>query len=215
MPAVKWLHQQSESNSKPHFIMGHSFQAFGILCRVSGYYFCVPICARIHEGIVRSNRDRKTLIDKAGMMLKDAFGDEHSFVLIADAYYANGKMLKSQAATGSQLITRVLSNTVAYEPPAPVAGKRKRGRPKKYGRKRTLSSLFGPTTEFTKLNCPVYGEVVCMCAMLALICSALETNRRHGAFCSGRAPIQRAHDSYVFGSLALSWANHRALFFAL
>ena len=162
MPAVKWLHQQSESNSKPHFIMGHSFQAFGILCRVSNYYFCVPICARIHEDIVRSNRDRKTLIDKAGMMLKDAFGDAHSFVLIADAYYANGKMLKSQAAAGSQLITRVRSNTVAYESPVPVAGKRKRGRPKKYGRKRALNSLFGPANEFTQLNCPIYGEVVCM-----------------------------------------------------
>jgi len=31
MPAVKGLHQQSESNSKSPFIMGHSFQAVGIL----------------------------------------------------------------------------------------------------------------------------------------------------------------------------------------
>jgi hypothetical protein len=34
MPAVKGLHQDSESNSKPSFIMGHSFQTVGIL--VSG-----------------------------------------------------------------------------------------------------------------------------------------------------------------------------------
>jgi hypothetical protein len=27
MPAVKLLHQQSESNTKPEFIMGHSLQA--------------------------------------------------------------------------------------------------------------------------------------------------------------------------------------------
>ncbi len=54
MPAVKYLHQQSESNSKPHFIMSHSFQAFGVLCQVGGYFFCVPVCARIHEGIVTS-----------------------------------------------------------------------------------------------------------------------------------------------------------------
>ncbi len=64
MPGVKYLHQQSESNSKPRFIMGHSFQAFGVLCQVGGYFFCVPVCARIHEGIVTSNRDRRTLIDK-------------------------------------------------------------------------------------------------------------------------------------------------------
>ena len=47
MPGVKLLHQQSESNSKPSFIMGHSFRVFGVLCRVGGYYFCVPVCARI------------------------------------------------------------------------------------------------------------------------------------------------------------------------
>jgi hypothetical protein len=167
MPAVKGLHQQSESNSKPHFIMGHSFQVFGILCRVSSYYFCVPICARIHEGIVFSNRDSKTLIDKAGLMLKDAFSKTHAFLLVADAYYANGKMIKSQAANGtdtasSQLVTRVRSNAVAYEAPVPIVGKRKRGRPKKYGCKKKLRSLFKSTANFINLNCPVYGEVVCM-----------------------------------------------------
>jgi len=168
MPAVKWLHQQSESNSKPHFIMGHSFQAFGILCRVASYYFCVPVCARIHEGIVGSNRDSRTLIDKAGFMLKDVFGKTHAFLLVADAYYANGKMLKSQAACGressggSQLVTRVRSNAVAFQAPAQPSGKRKRGRPKKYGKKQKLLSLFGTTSSFNNLNCWLYGEVICV-----------------------------------------------------
>ena len=31
MPAVKMLHQQSASNSKPEYIMGHSFQAISLL----------------------------------------------------------------------------------------------------------------------------------------------------------------------------------------
>lgn len=31
MPAVKLLHQQSESNTKPEYIMGHSMQAVGLL----------------------------------------------------------------------------------------------------------------------------------------------------------------------------------------
>ena len=33
MPAVKLLHQQSASNSKPDYIMGHSFQAVSLLVR--------------------------------------------------------------------------------------------------------------------------------------------------------------------------------------
>jgi len=86
MPGVKHLYQGSGSNSKPEFVMGHSFQAFGILCSIRGYYFCVPVCARIHEELVFSNRDRRTLIDKAGLMLDDVFGKTHTFLLLADAF---------------------------------------------------------------------------------------------------------------------------------
>jgi hypothetical protein len=31
MPGVKLLHQQSESNTKPEYIMGHSLQAIGLV----------------------------------------------------------------------------------------------------------------------------------------------------------------------------------------
>ena len=155
MPGVKFLHQQSESNSKPHFIMGHSFQAFGVLCQVAGYYFCVPVCARIHEGIVRSNRDKRTLIDKAIQMLESVHQGQQ-FILIADAYYANRKMIGGLRAGSSELITRVRRNAVAYEN-APEVKKRRRGRPKKYGQKVLLNNLFN-SAGFQTILSPVYGE---------------------------------------------------------
>src|ERR1700681_2894832 len=64
MPAVKLLHQQSESNTKPDYIMGHSLQAVGFLVHAAQSVFSVPLGARIHEGLVWSNRDRRTLLDK-------------------------------------------------------------------------------------------------------------------------------------------------------
>ncbi len=155
MPGVKLLHQQSESNSKPCFIMGHSFQVFGVLCRVGGYYFCVPVCAHIHEGIVRSNRDRRTLIDKANEMLASVCGDLQ-FVLLADAYYANGKMIRALRQRSSHLVTRVRCTATGYQP-APVPRVRKRGRPKKYGKKVKLQKRFASPT-FQSLPSPVYGE---------------------------------------------------------
>ena len=155
MPAVKLLHQQSESNSKPTFIMGHSFQVFGVLCSIGGYYFCVPVCARIHEGIVRTNRDRRTLIDKANEMLASVCKDLR-FVLLADAYYANGKMIRALRQRSSHLVTKVRCTTTAYQP-APVPRIRKRGRPKKYGKKVKLRNLFG-SAAFQSLPSPVYGE---------------------------------------------------------
>jgi hypothetical protein len=156
MPAVKHLHQQSESNTKPQFIMGHSFQAFGVLCRVGSYYFCVPVCARIHEGIVESNRSRKTLIDKACALLKEVCQGQQ-FILLADAYYANGKMVCSLDQGGSELVTRVRSNSVGFMP-AIQPERPKRGRPRKYGRKVALNSLFASPDGFEVMRTSVYGE---------------------------------------------------------
>jgi hypothetical protein len=68
--AVKLLHQQSESNTKPEYIMGHSLQAVGLLVHAAQSVFSVPLAARIHEGLVWSNRDRRTLLDKMlGLLL--------------------------------------------------------------------------------------------------------------------------------------------------
>ncbi len=155
MAGVKFLHQQSESNTKPQYIMGHSFQAFGVLCQVRGYCFCVPVCARIHEGIVRSNRDKRTLIDKANAMLGSICNDL-KFVLLADAYYANGKVIGGLETRSCDLVTRVRKSTVAYER-APIPMKRKRGRPKKYGLAVKLQNLFGKA-KFESIPSPVYGE---------------------------------------------------------
>jgi hypothetical protein len=64
MPAVKLLHQVSESHTKPEYIMGHSLQAVSMLVHASSSVLAVPLAARIHEGLVWSNADQRTLLDK-------------------------------------------------------------------------------------------------------------------------------------------------------
>lgn len=115
MPAVKGLHQESESNSKPSFIMGHSFQAVGILVGALKSVFAVPLISRIHEGVVVSNRDTKTLLDKM-IVIIDSLRLDQPFYFIADAYYASGKIVKKLLIKGNHLITRVKNNAVAYYP---------------------------------------------------------------------------------------------------
>ena len=44
--------------------MGHSYQAVSVLTRAGRSVFSVPLAMRIHEGIVHSNRDKRTLLDK-------------------------------------------------------------------------------------------------------------------------------------------------------
>src|SRR5664279_3521540 len=136
MPAVKSLHQQSASNSKPEYIMGHSFQAISLLVQgPSGHVAAVPLMSRIHEGLVFSNRDSRTLLDKlAVLMFSNANLLDRKLLLVADAYYASGKMITKLLGQGHQLVTRAKSNAVAYWP-AQVPARRRRGRPRFYGEK--------------------------------------------------------------------------------
>lgn len=156
MPAVKLLHQESDANTKPEFIMGHSFQSVAILVSAAQSAFAVPLASRIHEGVILSNRDQRTLLDKMVLLL-DSLAIEQSFYFVADAYYASGKVMRGLLGKGNHLVTRARMNAVAYQvPTAPRV--RKRGRPKKYGKKVALRSLFTDKTAMQSVPSPVYGE---------------------------------------------------------
>jgi hypothetical protein len=159
MPAVKSLHQQSASNSKPEYIMGHSFQAISLLVQgPSGHVAAVPLTSRIHEGLVFSNRDSRTLLDKLAVLLFSIANVlTRSVVLVADAYYASGKFIHQLLANGHQLVTRAKSNAVAYLP-VPIPQHRRRGRPRIYGKKVRLKELAQDDAAFTSAPSPVYGE---------------------------------------------------------
>ena len=156
MPAVKRLHQSSESNSKAPYIMGHSCQAVSILAGALQSVVAIPLAARIHEGLVFSNRDKRTQLDKMIGLLNGL--DLHApFYFVADAYYASRKIVLPLLAAGNHLVTRVRSNAVAYFP-APTPKRRKRGRPKVYGSKIALKSLFDEPGAMRAIDSPVYGE---------------------------------------------------------
>jgi hypothetical protein len=156
MPGVKLLHQQSESNNKAEYITGHSIQAVCVLVQALNSVLAVPLGMRIHEGLVWSNRDRRTLLDKL-LSLIDILEVAEPFYLVADAYYAAGKMAEGLLADGNHLITRVKSNAVAYEQHV-AQGSTKRGRPRLYGQKIALKALLNATTGTQQLPSPVYGE---------------------------------------------------------
>ena len=156
MPAVKSLHQESGSNSKASFIMGHSIQAVALLAQAAGVCMAVPVTARIHEGLRWSNRDRRTLLDKLGSLILGLHWSEPVLV-VADAYYAAAKFARALLGQGHHLVTRVRTTAVAYFP-EPSPGTKRRGRPKTYGNKTKLKTWFRHAKQFTKAPSPVYGE---------------------------------------------------------
>lgn len=159
MPAVKLLHQTSESNTKPSYIMGHSIQVVSVLVSAASTFFAVPLSARIHEGLLFSTRDQRTLSQKF-LSLVGSLGLQERVYLVADSYFACQTIALGLLAQGSDLISRLRKNSVAFEaiPPHQIK-KPKPGRPKFYGPKIRLFSLFDSQDDrWLEVVSPVYGE---------------------------------------------------------
>ncbi len=160
MPSVKLCHQSSTNNSKPDFVMAHSIQMLALMVEgLGGKITSVLIGARIHEGLVFSNRDERTILDKMSSMFHNMTGGAHNgYLLVADAYYASAKLFDSMISNGSTMLVRVKHNVVGYYP----ITKRKtagRGRPKKYGKKLRLWNLFeNRSKDFIEIDSPIRDE---------------------------------------------------------
>jgi hypothetical protein len=159
MPGVKLLHQESGNNTKPEFIMGHSLQAISLLVQgPTGQVAAVPLVSRIHEGMVFSNRDHRTLLDKlVALLLTLAKIWDRKLLLVADAYYANGSIIAPLVGRGHHLVSRFRNNTVAFLPPV-VPSRRTKGRPRIYGEKVRIKELAQELGAFTSAPSPVYGD---------------------------------------------------------
>lgn len=166
MPAVKWLHQDSDSNSKAEYIMGHSLQAIALLVKGVTAYFAVPLTARIHEGIRYHCKDKRTLLDKLFETLIE-IKLPGSYYLAVDKYYCSGRLMKQLVSQGIHIITMMKRNATAYYPPE--IKQRGRGRPKKYGVSVKLFDLFNQSLTFTPASMPNDPKVVIEYCVLKLL----------------------------------------------
>lgn len=159
MPAVKKLRQESNNNSKPNYIWGHSFQVIALLVQSSlNAIFAVPLVSRIHEGVVFSNRDKRTLMDKMVALFFSVIDVLSTLaIIIADNYYSNKKVVMPLIEKGMILVSKLRHNAVGYFP-ADEPKESRVGRKKKYGEKVKLKKLFEKIDLFTSASSPVYGE---------------------------------------------------------
>jgi DDE superfamily endonuclease len=154
MPGVKWLHQESESNSKAEYIMGHSIQALSILVKGLSTCFAVPLAGQIHEGIRFSSKDTRTQLDKMFEMLI-GLGISEACYLVLDKYYCSGRFMKQLVSKNIHIVTMLKKGAVAYYP-ADTQPSSRRGRKKKYGNKVKLFDLF--ETDLPFITTPLPGS---------------------------------------------------------
>ena len=133
----------------PGSVLG-SPEAISLLVRgCAGHVAAIPLVSRIHEGLVFTNRDHRTLMDKLVALLRTVAGTcERRILLVADAAYANRSIIQPLAAKGHHLVSRVRNNSVAYFPPEPPS-RRGKGRPRIYGDKALLKDLARDKEAFT------------------------------------------------------------------
>lgn len=157
MPGVKLLYQNSENNNKANYIFGHSCQAISVLMRSGIRHVALPLRCMIHEGIISKREDATlTLLDKLVNMTKSLDVAKPS-ILVADAYYTSAKIILPLLEMGWHLVSAARMNAVAYkEPVTPI--KKGRGRPKLYGAKINLRTLFEDESEFKEASSPIYDE---------------------------------------------------------
>jgi hypothetical protein len=119
----------------------------------------VPLLSRIQEGLVFSNRDHRTLLDKAAQLFLAAVAlvDEERTILVADAFYCTQKVIRPLLQQDHHLITRLRSNAVVYEAPE-IPAVRRPGRPRVYGAKIPIRHLWRQRSRFVSARSPVYGE---------------------------------------------------------
>jgi DDE superfamily endonuclease len=152
MPGVKWLHQESESNSKAEYIMGHSIQALSILAKGLNTYFAIPLAGQIHEGVRLTYKDRRTLLDKIFELLI-SLGISEACYLVLDKYYCSGRFMRQLVSKNIHIVTMMKHGAVAYGLPDAQQSKR-RGKPRKYGEKIKLFDLFNINLPFIKIPLP-------------------------------------------------------------
>ncbi len=136
--------------------MGHSTQATAILVGALRTVFAVPLIGRIHEGVVFSNRDTLTQLDRM-ILMTDALGLP-KFYFIADSYYSARKVMAALLKNGNHLVSQVKKSAVAYMPAGAPSGTGRKRRPKIYGKKVQLRTLFDDPAAMCEAESPVYGE---------------------------------------------------------
>ncbi len=107
-----------------------------------GRLAAIPVIARIHDGIVYSNRSQQSVIHRfTGLIDKITTDAERQAIIVADAYYTVKTMISEAAKIGFVLVSIVQHNCAAHYPALPPKVK-KRGRPTKKGVKIKFKSFF-------------------------------------------------------------------------
>ena len=160
----KWKQGDNENS----YIIGHHWAIAGLISRFANRFICYPIMARMISGLKNPSHFvcssegvyPMTFWDTifAVILQTRQFLENFNFRVVVDAYFANSTFINPMIDEGIHVITRWRKDGVGWDDPQPQYGKRKRGRPKKYGLQHKVSNLLNAfTPELILVH--VYGQL--------------------------------------------------------
>ena len=145
MPGVKKLHQESDNNTKPEYIMGHFWGALSILAHAGDNAFALPLRMQLQDGLKRSPSERSTRLDKMAELVTSTL--RAGSLMVADAYYCSQGFIRSMCDAGIVFVTKCRFNAVGYLTPPPRPQGKRGPKPKK-GPRVKLQRLFEQKERF-------------------------------------------------------------------
>lgn len=165
MPRVRTYHQESDNSGKPEYIEGHNYGFISALATDGTTYRNIPLMAEMQES--KSKTGGASLVEQVvgcgGRLIKSL---KKPVTLVLDAYFCSSMTFitsdhfKDDCGNRMlEIVTRAKTDTVAYTSPVSVCKPTKRGRPRIYGEKVKLQSLFvSESSSFTETELVLYGK---------------------------------------------------------
>lgn len=141
-------------------VLGHSWVVMALLWEKSGRWFAFPIGTLLFvpEAVCSKVFQFRTKIELAVMMIRRLRWPARRLVLVVDNLYAKSKLAWLKLEDKKiVLVSRLRSNAALYQPP-PVPKKRKRGQPRKRGKKVSAKQLWARRSKRKKLKVKTYGK---------------------------------------------------------
>lgn len=164
MPCIQKHHQESQNAGKAEYIDGHNFGQISAVITNGEVSRGIPLMAELQESKTKTGGD-SLVVQMIKLAGKASVATGKPVIAVLDAYFCSGsawesadKVLDEGGNRMIEIVTRAKASYTAYYPPEKSASP-KRGRPRIYGRKVKLQSLFSScTAQFSSKVMTLYGK---------------------------------------------------------
>ena len=167
MPDIQIHHQESQNSGKSEYVEGHIYGNVSAVITAGNTSRSLPLLTHLHkvppkDEITKKPKGDTIVVQMMNSVYKAAKQIDKPVLSVKDAYFCKASTFNCIETTTNEngeklveVVVRAASDTVAYTAPTT---KNTRGRPRKYGDKIALYSLFSDMSDFRETTLMLYGK---------------------------------------------------------